>query len=575
MNTKSTVTSNFGLRSLVACAIAATLAALAAPVAHAQASLSQCTMDGIGTAHLAADGPPVTIESVSTGVAGSNPYCLVKVLVPQAIHIWVGLPMDGTWNGRWQSLGGGVYAGTASLAVPTSALIDGYAGATTDTGHAGGPPRFPPFLSFLDGSFGCVNNCIANSAANPGQPNTALQIDFAYRSEHLMAVIGKQLVQAFYGQRPAYSYWNGCSTGGRQGLRMAQDLPGDYDGILAGAPAIHWDRFQAGQAWYWLVQQLDNHGPIGGGNNAILVAKEALATSKAVAACDAFDGVVDGVLTDPRACAYSALADQSITRASCSAGDATCLTPTEALAIDHMWKGPVSCSNGHPGASCPVQDDATRNLNGKGNKRLWYPNTRGTDLSALGGATPFIATTEQAKYWVYFDPNWDPAVLDYDNLLQFFRDNVARVGPIMASDDPNLSRFRNRGGKLVMWHGFADQLIVPEGTIDYYDAVTQELGGGYKRTKEFARLFMAPGVGHCGGGNGPQPQGLFDAVVNWVEHGQAPDAILASKPLPAGGSQTRPLCPYPAIAQWTGVGSTDDAANFVCRTAHGDASHND
>ena len=380
-----------------------------------------------------------------------------------------------------------------------------------------------------------------------------------------MAVIGKQLVQAFYGQQPTYSYWNGCSTGGRQGLRMAQDHPDDYDGILAGAPAIHWDRFQAAQAWYWLVQQLDNHGPIGSGNPAILGAKEALATSKAVAACDAQDGVVDGVLTDPRACTYSAQSDTSITRASCSPLDSTCLTLTEAMAIDHMWTGPVSCSAGHAGATCPVRDDATRILNGKGNKRLWYPNTRGTDLSALGGASPFIATTEQGKYWVYFDPGWDPAVLTYDNYLQFFSDNVARVGPTMASDNADLSAFRNRGGKVLMWHGFADQLIVPGGSIDYYDAVTQKLGGGYKQTQEFARLFMAPGVGHCGGGSGPQPQGLFSAVVQWVEHGQPPDTVLASKPLSGGGMQTRPLCPYPAVAKWTGFGSTDDASNFVCR----------
>ncbi len=542
---------------------------LAAPFAYAKNPVTTCDAAGIGSVTLKADVPGVTIDEVSTGTTGNDPgavpYCLVKVTVPQAIHIWVGLPTGGTWNGRWQSLGGGVYAGTANLAVPTSALVDGYAGATTDTGHAGGPPRFPPFLSFLDGSFGCVNNCAGNSAANPGKPDIALQTDFAARSEHMMAVIGKQLVKAFYGERPSYSYWNGCSTGGRQGLRMAQDYPGDYDGILAGAPAIHWDRFQAAQAWYWLVQQLDNGGPIGGGAN--LAAKESLATSKAVAACDAQDGVVDGVLTDPRSCNYSAQADKTITKASCTPSDATCLTPTEALAIDHMWKGPVSCSKG--GASCNVPDFATRLLIGKGDKRLWYPNERGTDLSALGGATPFIATTEQAKFWVYFDPTWNPAVLTYDNYLQFFKDNVQHVGPMMASDNPNLFPFRIQGGKVLMWHGFADQLIVPEGSIDYYNTVAL-LNGGYKHTEKFARLFMAPGVGHCGGGNGPQPQGLFDAVVNWVEHGKAPDTVLASKALPDGSMQTRPLCPYPEQARYKGHGSTDDAANFVCNVSKHD-----
>ena len=220
-------------------AMAAALA-FAAPFAQAQVPVTTCDAAGIGSVTLKADVPGVTIDDVSTGSTGPGgvPYCLVKVTVPKAIHIWVGLPTGGSWNGRWQSLGGGVYSGQANLTVPTGALVDGYAGATTDTGHAGGPPRFPPFLSFLDGSFGCVNNCTGNTAANPGKPDTELQIDFAYRSEHMMAVIGKQLVQAFYGQPPAYSYWNGCSTGGRQGLKAAQMFPEDYNGIIAGAPAM-------------------------------------------------------------------------------------------------------------------------------------------------------------------------------------------------------------------------------------------------------------------------------------------------------------------------------------------------
>lgn len=143
------------------------------------------------------------------------------------------------------------------------------------------------------------------------------------------------------------------------------------------------------------------------------------------------------------------------------------------------------------------------------------------------------------------------------------------VGPIMASDNPDLSKFRDRGGKLVIWHGFADQLITPEGSIDYYDEVVKTLGGGYVHTKEFARLFMAPGVAHCGGGAGPQIQNQFGAVVNWVEHDVAPETITASRPITlpngAAGTRTRPLCPYPDVAVWTGQGSTDDAANFVCQ----------
>lgn len=532
----------------------AALCALAGSYAQAQSPTTTCDDAGIGAAKLVADGPPVTIESVSTATAGNAdaavPYCLVKLLVPQSIHIWVGLPMEGKWNGRWQSLGGGVYAG--STALPTAAVMGGYAGATTDTGHTGGRPDLP--IAPLDGSFGMLK---------PGEPNVALQKDFAYRSEHLMAELGKQLVNAFYGKAPAYSYWNGCSTGGRQGLRMAQDFPGDYDGILAGAPAIHWDRFQAGQIWYQVVQLRDNGGPIGGGDAATLKAKATLATHHAIAACDAIDGVTDGVLTDPRQCKYRASTDTTLTKASCSASDKSCLTPTEASAIDKMWNGPVSCADGS--GMCRVPGVATRNLDGKGNKRLWYPNEPGTDLTALGGVMPMPVATEQPKYWVYFDPKWDWHTLDYGNYPQFFKDTVAKVGPMMGSDNPDLSRFRDRGGKLVLYHGFSDQLIVPTGTIDYYDAVTRKLGGGYKRTQQFARLFMAPGVGHCAGGDGPQPQGMFDALVGWVEHGKAPEQIMARKQTANGASQTRPLCPYPTFARWTGKGSTDDAANFVCR----------
>jgi len=509
-----------------------------------------CDNAGIGSVTLMSDdqlpAQATTLSATPAMTPASVPFCLVKVLVPQAINIWVGLPDN--WNGRWQSLGGsGPYFG--SVSAPILAVNDGYAGAASDAGH-----------TRPDGSFACVNNCVGNSASNPGQPNVPLQIDFAYRSEHLMAVIGKQLVQAYYGQPPVYSYWNGCAGGGRQGLRMAQDYPNDYDGILAGAPAIPGGRLVAGLIWPQVVQYQDNGGLIGGGVAATLLAKENLATSRAVAACDALDGVIDGVLTDPRMCTYSAAEDPAMTRATCTAGDPSCLTPTEASAIDKMWQGPASCGAGIRGAACRVPYFA--------NQRLWYPPTRGTALEELAGVTPIANAVNQPRYWVYFDPTWDWRVLDYFNYVRYIKDTVNRVGPLMASDNPNLVPFRDHGGKLVMWHGFADQRVAPGWSIDYYDAVTQAMGGGYERTQQFARLFMAPGVAHCGGGTGPQPQRLFDAVVDWVEHGQAPDKILASKAI-AGGMQTRPLCPYPELAVYGGIGSTDDAANFSCARLDG------
>ncbi len=161
-------------------------------------------------------------------------------------------------------------------------------------------------------------------------------------------------------------------------------------------------------------------------------------------------------------------------------------------------------------------------------------------------------------------------MLDEENYGAFFDDTVRAVGPIMATDDPDLSRFRDRGGKLVLWHGWADWGIMPQGTIDYYGRVARTLRGGFRTTQRFARLFMAPGVAHCGGGAGPQPQGMFEAVVNWVENREAPRRILATQTLAGGVMRSRPLCPYPAVAVWTGRGSTDDAASFVCAAPHDD-----
>lgn len=493
--------------------VAAIVALLCDGVFAQDAPKISCDTAGIGSARLRADGPAVSIVGISTGLAGTGataiPYCLVKVLVPEAINIWVGLPMNGKWNGRLQSLGGGGYAGRVT--VPTNAILDGYVGVSTDTGHPGS-----------DGSFGMLA---------PGRPNIALQIDFAYRSEHLMSVIGRQLTEAFYGRSPAYTYWNGCSTGGRQGLMMAQRFPEDYNGILAGAPAIHWDRFQAAQIWPQVVMRHDNAGPISS-------EKLTLATKAAVDACDAADGVVDGVIDDPRRCRFNAraLGCQRDRQGS------SCLTESEASAINKIWEGPVV-----------------------GGTRLWWGPRPGAPLGNLAGDAPFPIAVAQPKYWVYYDQSWDWKTLDYFNFKEFFDRTVKTVGPMMATDDADLSRFKSHGGKLILWHGWADPLIMPDGTIDYYDAVTQKMGGDSAETETFLRLFMAPGVAHCGGGEGPMPRSLFRAVVNWVEHRDAPSTIMASRPLPGGATRTRPLCPYPQVAVWKGTGSTDDAANFVCQ----------
>lgn len=495
-----------------------------------------CTPEGIGSTALTTDDPPeknfkATILEVSTGTIPDAPvtseYCLVKVKVDPAINIWVAMPSDGTWNGRFRSEGGGGYAG--QVAVATDSVKQGFVGVQTDTGHP----------SSAGGSFGMLE---------PGVPNTQLQEDFAHRSEHLMAVIGKQLVKAYYGQDPVRSYWFGCSTGGRQGLMMAQRYPDDYDAILAGAPAIHWDRFQAYQIWPQVVMHNDLGAPIP-------TAKLDLATARAVESCDAADGVVDKVIDDPRKCTYDPALDNTITRPDCT--DNSCLTPAEAVAIKKIW-------------------DGARNIEGE---LLWPGLERGTPLGALAGATPFSIAVEQPKYWVYLDPDWDWKTLTYANYGQFFTDTVNAVGPVIATDNPDLSAFKSRGGKLIMYHGWADTLIMPQGTIRYYDNVRKTMGEG---VDDFAVLYMVPGMGHCSGGDGPNQFGqrasgsvpqdakhdIFRALVDWSEKDQKPAEIIATKfvgnVVANGIERTRPLCQYPAVARYVGTGSTDDAANFRC-----------
>lgn len=506
------------------------------PVADnlAIAPVTSCDASGIGAATLEAD-KPVQILEVSTGTTdatGGVPYCLVKVRVDPAVNIWVAMPTDSKWNGRLRSEGGGGYAGSVNVA--RDSVRQGFVGIQTDTGHE----------ASVGGSFGMLS---------VGVPNTQLQEDFAHRSEHLMAVIGKQLIQAFYGQAPVRSYWYGCSTGGRQGLMMAQRYPDDYDGIVAGAPAIHWDRFQAYQIWPQVVMQQDLGAPMSR-------AKQNLASAAAVAACDAADGVTDGVLEDPRTCTYNPATDPAITQASCTAGDDSCLTPAEAGAIQKIWGGARTASG----------------------ELLWPGLERGASLSGLAGSNPFFIATEQPKYWVYLDPSWDWKTLNYQNYEAFFDKTVEMVGPVIGTDDPDLSAFRARGGKLLMYHGWSDNLIMPQGTVRYYDRMVETLGGGYAGVGQFAKLFMVPGMGHCGSGDGPNQFGqgssgavaadadhdIFRALMAWSEHGTEPQKLIATKfnaNNPEQGVQrTRPLCPYPTVATYDGSGSTDDAANFSC-----------
>ena len=303
-----------------------------------------------------------------------------------------------------------------------------------------------------------------------------------------------------------------------------------------------------------MVMNLDLGAPIA-------MAKLALATQKAVASCDAVDGLTDGLIDDPRKCLYSPSADTTVTSATCTTADTTCLTSAEAMAIEKIWGG-------------------ARTTTGT---LLWPGLEPGADLNGLAGAMPFPIATEQPKYWVYFDPTWDWKTLTYQNYGAFFDKTVQLVGPVIATDNPDLSGFAARGGKLLLFHGWADPLIMPEGTTRYFEAVVRTLGTS---ADEFAKLFMVPGMAHCSGGPGPNRFGLapvgqgdptdpehniFRALMAWSERDVEPQKIIATKytgDVPAMGVvRTRPLCSYPTVARYKGSGSIDDAANFSCVTA--------
>jgi feruloyl esterase len=348
-------------------------------------------------------------------------------------------------------------------------------------------------------------------------------IDFAYRAVHEMTFAAKAIAAAYYGRSPERAYFNGCSTGGRQALTEAQRFPADYDGIIAGAAANYPTHLQGAQVWTTeITNQNDGYIP---------PAKYPLIHNAVLAACDALDGVKDRVLEDPRRCHFD---PQAI---ACKGPDqGTCLTPAQVEVARKIYAGP-----GHP---------------------IFPGLERGSELgwATLSGPKPMALAAETYQYLVFKDPNWD--YLKFDPARDIaMADKVA--GPVMNAIDPNLKPFFEHGGKLLMYHGWADPGIAPENSVNYFSSVEDTVGGKVKAANSI-RLFMVPGMGHCGGGDGTDDFDKIGTLAAWVETGQAPDRILAAHKTKGVADRTRPLCPYPETAHYKGSGSTDDAANFVC-----------
>jgi feruloyl esterase len=457
--------------------------------------------------------PPVLPSAAVPQAAGQAfrglpAFCRVAATLKPSddsdIKIEVWMPAFG-WNGKFEAVGNGGWAGVISYPAMAAALRRGYAAASTDTGHAGS-----------GGSF----------AFNHPEK----LVDFAYRAVHEMTMQAKAIVNKHYGGAPRLSYWNGCSTGGRQGLKEAQMFPADYDGIIAGAPANYMTHLSAQSLWISQAVLKDS---------ASFIPREKLAAiHKAVLdACDALDGVTDGVLEDPQRCHFDPKSMQ------CAGANApTCLTAPQVEAARRIYapaRNPRTGAEIFPGME-------------PGSEMGW---------AGLAGPAPFAVSNDHYRFIVFKNPSWDFKTLDFDKDVALAD---AQDAGLLNAIDPDLKAFVSRGGKLLMYHGWADQLIAPRNTVNYYTSVAKAMGGA-DRVADAIRLFMVPGMAHCAGGDGTSTFDSVEALEQWVEQKKTPTQISASHVTNGVPDRTRPLCPYPMIASYNGEGSTDDAANFVCK----------
>jgi feruloyl esterase len=443
-------------------------------------------------------------------------FCRVAAMTKPQIRFEVWMPLKG-WNGRFEVDGNGGMAGTISYRAMAAALRRGDAVASTDTGHVAKAGEG------FDASWSL------------GRPD--LVADFGYRALHLTTVYGKLVVQAFYAKSAEHSYYVGCSKGGGQGLMEAQRFPSDFDGILAGDPANNWTGLYAGShLWYSIATLRDTE-------SYIPASKVPLLASAVNKACDAKDGIADGVIDDPRVCHFDPAA------LLCKPGEdeKSCLTAKQVQAVKDIWSG-VRDGEGKlvfPGLMPGGED-------GSGGWSSW-----------ITGAAPRLGTHWRAadgffRYTVYRNEKYDPMDFDYEKDMGALK----KVAPMVDATDADLRPFQRHGGKLILYHGWSDPDISPLNTISYYKQVEEKVG---EETPEFARLFMVPGMQHCGGGPGPNTFDAVTALERWVEKGVAPERIVATHSTLGKVDMSRPLCAYPEAAVYDGKGSTKDASSFVCR----------
>ena len=457
-------------------------------------------------------------------------FCRVAgVLRPtsdSAIHFEVWLPSQ-DWNGRLLGAGNGGFAGSIGVRQMAGYLIRGFAVAGSDAGHR---------AEAGDASWAF------------GHPEKVK--DFGWRAVHLTAELAKQIILAYYGKPQSKAYFDACSDGGREALMEAQRFPEDYDGILAGAPANYWSHLLG--AAVAATQALTNDP------RAYISDLKLPAIQKAsLAACDALDGVKDGIIADPGKCQF----DPEVLL--CTGEESTdCLTQPQIDALKSIYAG---AKDSHGATLFPG---------------LTMGDETGWSIWVIGGDPGASAAAQYAqndfRYMVTGDPKWNPLTADLDASV---KQSTQKTAADLDSTDPDLSRFAARDGKLIVYHGWNDPAISPWNTVAYYQSVQRQMGA--EKVDSFARLYMAPGVEHCTEGPGPSAFGqlgiptakgskfgLFDALEDWVEKDAPPADVVATKYAQENGARnavvTRPLCPYPQVAKYNGTGDPNDAANFVC-----------
>lgn len=435
--------------------------------------------------------------------AGPNPstdrrFCRVVGVIEREIGFEVWLPPE--WNGRFLGVGNGGYTGAINYPSLNLGLTRGFATASTDTGH-----QTP--TGFFDDSW---------VAGHPDRVE-----NFGHRAHHLLADRAKRIVRAYYGRPAEFAYYDGCSSGGWQGLTEAQRYPGDYDGIVAGAPANNFIRLQTRGFWLGAVARANPAGDFG-------QAEFTLLNTAVLAQCDPADGVRDGIMSDPEGCGFDPAS------LLCRPGQTDqCLSQAQVERARLVY-GPRNTPGGlalYPGNAWGVAPFVV--------------------LPGVAINEPMLMRMIPAS-----ERRWTPETFDPDRDIPQLE---ARYGASLGAWNPNLRPFAARGGKLLVYHGWTDALLSPWNSIAYWEAVNRRMGA--RNVPSFFRLFMAPGVDHCRGGAGPDRFDALTAVMAWRERGQAPDRLIAAT---AGGNRTRPLCPHPQVARYSGTGSTDEAANFQC-----------